>query len=164
MGEIQVLVADGTCVTTDADISIGAYEPPDGGEEGGVDLEIEDRFPVAAGRPELHVVADIGLGALARRRRRGLHRRRLRRLARRRCGRPSDASAMREACGEPRPGYDPASLIGGLLVIALGALLHARPGRGASTLGWDYFLPVAFAVVGGILLAAGLTGPPRKRP
>ncbi|MET0768526.1 MAG: PspC domain-containing protein [Solirubrobacteraceae bacterium] len=64
MGEIQVLIADGTCVTTDADISMGAYEPPDGGEEGGVDLEIEDRFPVAAGRPELHVVADIGLGAL----------------------------------------------------------------------------------------------------
>ena len=64
MGEIQVLIADGTCVTTDADISMGAYEPPDGGEEGGVDLEIEDRFPIAAGRPELHVVADIGLGAL----------------------------------------------------------------------------------------------------
>jgi phage shock protein PspC (stress-responsive transcriptional regulator) len=64
MGEIQVLVPDATCVTVDADISMGGYEPPDGGEEGGVDLEIEDRFPVAAGRPELHVVADIGLGAL----------------------------------------------------------------------------------------------------
>ena len=64
MGEIQVLIPDGTCVTTDADISMGAYEPPDGGEEGGVDLEIEDRFPIAAGRPELHVVADLGLGAL----------------------------------------------------------------------------------------------------
>jgi hypothetical protein len=64
MGEIQVLVPDDTCVTVDADISMGGYEPPDGGEEGGVDLEIEDRFPVAAGRTELHVVADIGLGAL----------------------------------------------------------------------------------------------------
>ena len=64
MGEIQVLVPDDTCVTVDADISMGAYEPPDGGEEGGVDLEIDDRFPVAAGRPELHVVADVGLGAL----------------------------------------------------------------------------------------------------
>ena len=63
----------------------------------------------------------------------------------------------------PRPGYDPASLIGGLLVIALGALLHARPGRGdRARLG--LLPPVAFAVIGGILLAAGLTGPPRKRP
>ncbi len=64
MGEIQVLVPDDTCVTVEADISMGGYEPPDGGDEGGVDLEIDDRFPVAAGRPELHVVADIGLGAL----------------------------------------------------------------------------------------------------
>jgi hypothetical protein len=31
-------------------------------------------------------------------------------------------------------------------------------------LDWDYFLPAAFAVIGGILLAAGLAGPPRKRP
>ena len=64
MGEIQVLVDEGTCVTTDADISLGAYEPHDGGEEGGADLEIEDRFPVAAGVPELHVDADLGIGAL----------------------------------------------------------------------------------------------------
>ena len=64
MGEIQVLVAEGTCVTTDADISLGAYEPHDGGEEGGADLEIEDRFPVAPGVSELHVDADLGIGAL----------------------------------------------------------------------------------------------------
>jgi phage shock protein PspC (stress-responsive transcriptional regulator) len=63
-GEIQIMVPDGTCVTTDADISMGAYEEPYNGEQGGVDLEIDDDYPVAAGRPELHVQADIGLGAL----------------------------------------------------------------------------------------------------
>jgi len=63
----------------------------------------------------------------------------------------------------PRPGYDPASLVGGLLVIALGALLMLDQAD-ALDLDWDYFLPAAFAVVGGILLAAGLAGPPRKRP
>jgi hypothetical protein len=63
----------------------------------------------------------------------------------------------------PRPGYDPASLIGGLLVIALGALLMLDQAD-VLDLDWDYFLPAAFAVIGGILLAAGLAGPPRKRP
>ena len=63
----------------------------------------------------------------------------------------------------PRPGYDPASLIGGLLVIALGTLLMLDQ-AGVLALDWDYFLPAAFAVVGGILLAAGLAGPPRPRP
>ena len=63
----------------------------------------------------------------------------------------------------PRPGYDPASLIGGLLVIALGALLMLDQAE-VVDLGWDYFLPIAFAVIGGILLAAGLAGPHRNRP
>ena len=63
----------------------------------------------------------------------------------------------------PRPGYDPASLIGGLLVIALGTLLMLDQADVLS-LDWDYFLPAAFAVIGGILLASGLAGPPRKRP
>ena len=64
MGEIQVLVPDDTCVTTEADISVGAYQEPYNGEQGGVDLEIDDRHDVAPGTSELHVVADIGLGAL----------------------------------------------------------------------------------------------------
>jgi hypothetical protein len=64
MGEIQVIVPEGTCVTTEADISMGAYQEPYNGEQGGVDLEIDDSHPVAPGRPELHVDADVGLGAL----------------------------------------------------------------------------------------------------
>jgi phage shock protein PspC (stress-responsive transcriptional regulator) len=63
-GEIQVIVPDGTCVTTEADISMGAYQEPFNGEQGGVDLEIDDEYPVTPGRPELHVLADVGLGAL----------------------------------------------------------------------------------------------------
>ena len=63
----------------------------------------------------------------------------------------------------PRPGFDPASLIGGLLIIAFGTLLLLDQAE-VLELGWDYFLPAAFAVVGGILLASGLAGPPRKRP
>ncbi|HZB76569.1 MAG TPA: DUF5668 domain-containing protein [Solirubrobacteraceae bacterium] len=63
----------------------------------------------------------------------------------------------------PRPGYDPASLIGGLLVIALGTLLLLDQAD-VLTLDWDYFLPALFAVVGGVLLAYGIAGPPRRRP
>ena len=63
----------------------------------------------------------------------------------------------------PRPGFDPASLIGGLLIIAFGTLLLLDQVE-VLELDWDYFLPIAFAVVGGILLASGLAGPPRKRP
>ena len=63
----------------------------------------------------------------------------------------------------PRPGFDPASLIGGLLIIAFGTLLLLDLAV-VLELDWDYFLPIAFAVVGGILLASGLAGPPRKRP
>ena len=63
----------------------------------------------------------------------------------------------------PRPGFDPASLVGGVLVIALGALLMLDQAE-VLELDWDYFLPALFAVVGGLLLAYGLTGPPRRRP
>lgn len=63
----------------------------------------------------------------------------------------------------PRPGYDPASLIAGVIVIVLGALLlldqadvlELRP---------EYILPAVLAAIGGILLACGLAGPPRGRP
>ena len=60
----------------------------------------------------------------------------------------------------PRPGYDPGSLVAGLLVIALGGLLLADQ-LDAIDLRWDYFLPAVLAVIGGSLLAYGLAGPPR---
>ena len=63
----------------------------------------------------------------------------------------------------PRRGYDPASLVSGVLVIALGGLLLLDQ---ADVLGVDpkYLLPTVLAAIGGILLACGLAGPPRDRP
>ena len=62
----------------------------------------------------------------------------------------------------PRPGYDPASLVAGLVVIALGVVLLLDQAD-VIALRFDYALPVAFAAIGGILLACGLAGPPRGR-
>ena len=62
----------------------------------------------------------------------------------------------------PRPGYDPASLIAGVITIALGALLLLDQAD-VIALRSGYVLPAVFAAVGGILLACGLAGPPRGR-
>ena len=61
---------------------------------------------------------------------------------------------------KPRPGYDPASLISGVLVILLGGLLLLDQAD-VLQLHFEYLLPAVFAAVGGILLACGLAGPPR---
>ena len=63
----------------------------------------------------------------------------------------------------PRPGYDPGSLIAGVLVIVLGGLLLADQ-LDAIDLRWEYFAPAVLAVLGGSLLAYGLAGSPRDRP
>jgi hypothetical protein len=62
----------------------------------------------------------------------------------------------------PRPGYDPASLIAGVIVIALGGLLLLDQ-AGVLELSAEYLWPALLAAVGGILLACGLVGPPRGR-
>ena len=62
----------------------------------------------------------------------------------------------------PRPGYDPASLVSGILVIMLGGLLLLDQAD-VLELGAQYVLPALLAAVGGILLACGLAGPPRGR-
>jgi len=62
----------------------------------------------------------------------------------------------------PRAAYDPASLISGLVVIALGVLLLLDQAD-VLDLHPKYMLPAVLAAVGGILLACGLTGPPRGR-
>jgi uncharacterized membrane protein len=62
----------------------------------------------------------------------------------------------------PRAGYDPASLIAGLIVIALGGLLLLDQAD-VLELRAEYMMPAVLAAVGGILLACGLAGPPRGR-
>ncbi len=61
----------------------------------------------------------------------------------------------------PRPGFDPASLVAGVIVIALGALLLLDQAD-VIELSFAYALPAVLAAVGGIFLACGLTGPPRR--
>jgi hypothetical protein len=62
----------------------------------------------------------------------------------------------------PRPGYDPASLIAGVLVILLGGLLLLDQAD-VLEVAPEYMLPAVLAAVGGILLVCGLAGPPRGR-
>ena len=62
----------------------------------------------------------------------------------------------------PRPGFDPASLVAGLIVIALGGLLLLDQAD-VLELRFAYMLPALVGAVGGILLACGLAGPPRGR-
>jgi hypothetical protein len=61
-----------------------------------------------------------------------------------------------------RPGFDPGSLVAGVIVIALGLLLLLDR-TDALDLGFDYWWPAALAALGGSLLACGLAGPPRGR-
>jgi hypothetical protein len=60
-----------------------------------------------------------------------------------------------------RPGFDPGSLIAGLIVIALGLLLLLDR-TGAIDLHFDYWWPAALGALGGALLACGLAGPTRR--
>jgi len=62
----------------------------------------------------------------------------------------------------PRPGYDPASLVSGILVMLLGALLLLDQAD-VLDVHPKYLLPAVLAAVGGILLACGLAGPPGGR-
>jgi hypothetical protein len=61
----------------------------------------------------------------------------------------------------PRPGYDPASLVAGVIVIALGALLLLDQAD-VIELSAEYAVPAVLAGIGGVLLACGLAGPARR--
>ena len=60
----------------------------------------------------------------------------------------------------PRPGYDPASLVAGLILIVLGGLLLLDQAD-VIELSFAYMLPAVLAALGGIFLACGLAGPRR---
>ena len=61
----------------------------------------------------------------------------------------------------PRPGFDPASLVAGVIVIALGALLLLDQAD-VLDLRAEYAFPAVLAAIGGVLLACGLAGPARR--
>jgi len=63
MGEIKVLVPESVCVTTEAEVGVGVVNTGDG-DQGGVDLDIRDKRAVAPGVAQLHVIADVGVGAV----------------------------------------------------------------------------------------------------
>jgi uncharacterized membrane protein len=60
----------------------------------------------------------------------------------------------------PRPGFDPASLVAGLILVALGGLLLLDQAD-VIQLSLAYALPAVLAALGGIFLACGLAGPRR---
>jgi hypothetical protein len=61
---------------------------------------------------------------------------------------------------KPRPGFDPASLVSGVIVIVLGGLLLLDQAD-VLELRFEYMAPLVLAALGGIPLACGLAGPPR---
>jgi hypothetical protein len=61
----------------------------------------------------------------------------------------------------PRPGFDPASLVAGGILILLGALLLLDQAD-VIHLGAEYAFPAVLAAIGGVLLACGLAGPARR--
>ncbi len=63
MGEIEVLVPEEVCVTTEAEVGVGLVNAGDG-DQGGVDLDIDDDREIAPGVTQLHVIADVGMGAV----------------------------------------------------------------------------------------------------
>jgi phage shock protein PspC (stress-responsive transcriptional regulator) len=63
MGEIEVLVPDDLCVTTEAEIGVGVVNDGDG-DQGGIDLDIAGDRSVAPGVRHLHLIADVGMGAV----------------------------------------------------------------------------------------------------
>jgi phage shock protein PspC (stress-responsive transcriptional regulator) len=63
LGEVKLLVPEDLCVTTDAAVGVGVVNTGDG-DQGGVDLDIEDRVPVAPGVEHLNLIADVGIGSV----------------------------------------------------------------------------------------------------
>jgi hypothetical protein len=60
-----------------------------------------------------------------------------------------------------RPGFDPASLVSGVIVIVFGLILLLDQAD-VVDVRWNYMLPLVLGAAGGILLACGLTGPRRR--
>jgi predicted membrane protein len=63
LGEAVVYVPRDTCVTSDVEIGAGVADVFDRDYDG-VDVAFADEATPPAGRPHLHIAADVGLGAI----------------------------------------------------------------------------------------------------
>jgi phage shock protein PspC (stress-responsive transcriptional regulator) len=63
LGEAVIYVPEGTCVTSDVEIGAGAADIFDNDYDG-VDVSFAEAASPPAGRPLLHIEADVGLGVL----------------------------------------------------------------------------------------------------
>jgi phage shock protein PspC (stress-responsive transcriptional regulator) len=64
VGEIEVAVPDGVCVTYDVEVGAGEVRTLDGIDDDGLNLDVTGDAAVPAGVPELHVDAQVGVGAV----------------------------------------------------------------------------------------------------
>src|SRR4051794_32507014 len=63
LGEAVLYVPSDACVSSNVQIGVGASDVLDRGNDG-VDVDYEDDAPAPAGRPKVHVDADVGMGAI----------------------------------------------------------------------------------------------------
>jgi hypothetical protein len=63
IGEAVVFIPREACVTSDVEIGAGAIDVPEH-EQAGLDLTLASAGAAPAGRPHLHIDADIGMGVI----------------------------------------------------------------------------------------------------
>ena len=156
------------CVTYDVEVGVGEIRTLDGIADGGVDLDVTGAAPGPGGRARA-----------ARDRRPG----RRRRAASTATSRTASSSAggstgprfdggpparlpqrgLRGGGMKARPGFDPGSLVAGVIIIVARRSCSCSTAPTCRTCGFDYWWPLALAAVGGVLLACGLAGPSRGR-
>ena len=63
LGEAVLYVPANACVSSDVQIGVGAADVLDRGSDG-VDVNYLEDSPAPAGRPKLHIDADVGVGVI----------------------------------------------------------------------------------------------------
>ena len=146
-GHALVIVPEDVCVASRAEVGMGGVAIFDR-DGGGIDVDWKDSRRAPDNTPRIVLDGDVGLGLLEVRHptqppRSGL-------------GRPHRRAQQRlhHVVNGRRP--DPLSLVAGLALVAFGIVL-LLDGTGALELHFDTMAPMAFAVVGAILLTSGLS-------